>query len=397
MTDDPIETRPAAGSRGAGCVTMAALFLVVGLGGLALVGIRAWRDVRVFTVWQPATCTVVEATIGSRRSSSGSRGSTSYRPEITYSYEFGGRPFRCIGWDAWAVWGDYGGGSLAYYQRVLDRFPVGGTFPCWVDPAEPSHAVLVRRIRPLYVLALLPIALTVLGALGLMAALSKPSGGPRQPAPEGEHPDDPRIARRLAVRLEADSDPASQSCGAAVITTALLFVAGIAGYAAWSAWQDGTVAWLPWVFVLVFGGLGLLFLWISVVSAFASRIPRVIVEIDRRSLAPGESAQILVRQPGPVRMRSIALALVGEELTARPKSSPDVRVLHDEVVARCGPATAGPTSPIELQTMLEVPEDAMPSSGADPQVRWRLRVAGVPSVWPRYTLTFPIMVERRPG
>jgi hypothetical protein len=151
---------------------MAALFLLVGLGGLTLAGVRAWRDVRVFTVWQPTTCTVLDATIGSSR---GTRGKPAYRPEITYRYEAGGREYRCTGWDAWAVWGDYGGGSHTYYERVLDRFPVGGSFPCWFDPAEPAHAVLVRRIRPLYVLTVLPLLFTVLGAVGLFAAVAKPS------------------------------------------------------------------------------------------------------------------------------------------------------------------------------------------------------------------------------
>lgn len=172
MTDTRAGTTATTKGAGVGCLAMAALFLLVGLGGLTLAGVRAWRDVRVFTVWQPTTCTVLDATIGSSR---GTRGKPAYRPEITYRYEAGGREYRCTGWDAWAVWGDYGGGSHTYYERVLDRFPVGGSFPCWFDPAEPAHAVLVRRIRPLYVLTVLPLLFTVLGAVGLFAAVAKPS------------------------------------------------------------------------------------------------------------------------------------------------------------------------------------------------------------------------------
>jgi hypothetical protein len=174
---------------------------------------------------------------------------------------------------------------------------------------------------------------------------------------------------------------------------ALLFMAAIAGYAAWGEWQDGRVPAFMLLFVLVFGGPGLFFLRLSVAAAFASRVPRVIVEVDSRSLRPGERAQVLVRQPGPVRMRSITLGLLGEELTPRPRSSPDVRVLHDQVVALCGSGTEGATSPIELLATLHVPADALPTSGGPPEVRWRLRVLGVPLVWPRYLLTFALTME----
>ncbi|TAM49209.1 MAG: DUF3592 domain-containing protein [Acidobacteria bacterium] len=385
-------------SGNAGCATAAVAFLAVGLGFGSLFAVRAWRDVRVFTVWKPTTCTILATQLGST-SGSGKSG-PSYRPEISFRYEVGGKTFTCTGWDSWALSGDYGGGSAKFYGRVLDRYEVGATSRCWYDPGDPSQAVLVRRIRPLYVLAVLPLAFAVLGAVGLYSALAKPgrrlaAGGRGEPlgrskAGRGHAAWD---YRRLAVRLAPETTPGTQSCGAFLAAVALLFVGFIAGYAAWSEWQDGNLRVIPLLFVIVFGGLGLLFLWIAAASAFAARVPATIVEIERRSVAPGESVDALVLQPGPLRLRSLRVRLVGKVETPAESRSPDVTVLSDELVSEVGRTAIGRDVPMEHRFTLRVPADARPSQGGPPRVWWRLEIRGVPLVWPRFMLAFPIMVE----
>jgi Protein of unknown function (DUF3592) len=381
-----------------GCAAAAFAFLAVGLGFGSLFAIRAWRDVRVFTVWKPTTCTILATQLGSTRGSG--KSGPSYRPEISFRYRVGGKTFTCTGWDSWALAGDYGGGSAKFYERVLDRYEVGRTSPCWYDPADPSQAVLVRRVRPLYLLAVLPLAFTVLGAVGLYSALAKPARrldvGVRAEPLERSKPGHGHAAwdcRRLAARLEPETKPGAQSCGALLVSVALLFVGFIAGYAAWSEWQDGNVRFLPLLFVVVFGGLGLLFLWIAAVSAFAAKVPATIVEIERRSVAPGESVAVLVLQPGPLRLRSLRVRLVGRAETPAKSGSPDVTVLSDELVSEVGRTAIGREVPLENRFTLRVPADARPSQGGPPRVYWRLEVWGVPLVWPRFMVAFPLMVE----
>lgn len=377
-----------------GCLAASLLSLLVGAGFLGLFATRAWRDVRIFTVWERTTCTIVSTDIASSRPS---KGRSSYRPEITFRYRVGRDAYQCTGWDSWALAGDYGGGSYADYQRVLDRYEIGDSYPCWYDPADPSRAVLVRRVRPLYVLAVLPLALVVLGALGIWGTI--PPRSRRVPAAAA--PDVPDQAskplwdyQRLPVRLEPDSEPAGQSCGAALLAAALLFVGAIASYAAWSEWQDGKAPIFVGLFVVVFGGLGLLFLYIAAAAALASRVPRTILEVERREIAPGESARAVVVQPGPARLRSVAVKMVCEELTPAKSGSPDVNVLHDEEIAWFGPLAAGRGAPFEATFDVRIPPGAPPSSGnTAPAVRWRLQLWGVPLVWPRFMLSFPIQVS----
>ena len=389
------------GSGNRGCLGVALVFLAVGLLFGSFFAVRAWRDVRTFTVWRPATCTVLDKTISST-SRSGKSG-PSYRPDITFRYEVDGKELRCTGWDSWALFGDYGGGSLKYFERVLDRYEVGRAYPCWFDPGEPSRAVLVRHVRGLYVLAVLPLVFVSLGALGVWTSLAAPRsrGGAeldeaRRASRAGRDRSSPAgllSEQFLPVRLRPDSTPGGESCGALFVAVALLFVGGIAGYAAWADFQDETWHVLPILFVVVFGGLGLLFLWIAAVAALAMHVSETIVEVERSTIAPGESVRMLLLQAGPVRLRRLTVRLTCREEVPQQQGSPQVTVVHDEVVTEVGRTSIGPDVPFEHPAELRIPPDAKPSSGGAPAVRWRLEVRGVPLVWPRFTLTFPIMVE----
>ena len=389
-------------SRDLGCLVTALAFFAVGALFGSFFAVHAWRDVRVFTVWRPTSCTIVAKELGSSGGSGSSR--PSYRPQIAFRYEVRGKEYTCSGWDSWALSGGYGGGSAKYYERVLDRYEIGSTYPCWYDPADPSKAVLVRRLRALYVLAVLPLAFTFLGAVGIFATLAKPNRR-RGNAAKAEararsqagHQRDTQAAsgiHHLAVRLDPDTKPGTQSCGALFVSMALLFVGAIAGYSAWSEWQDGNVSLFLLMFTAVFGGLGLLFLWIAAASGLASEIPETVAEIERRSIAPGEDVDVMILQPGPLRLRSLRVRLVCKEETPAERGSPDVTVLRDELVSEVGPTTIGRQVPLEYHFRLRIPPDARASRGdPPPRVRWRLEVWCVPKVWPRFMLAFPIMVE----
>lgn len=389
-------------SRDFGCLGAPLVFLLVGIAFGSFFVVRAWRDLQTFTMWRATTCTILAKDIGSTSGSGNSK--PSYRAEITFRHEVGGTEYRCATWDSWALSGGYGGGSYKYYERLLGRYEVGRTYPCWYNPDDPTMAVLVRHVRPLYLLSVLPLALTAIGALGLWTALASRTrrlgiGGKAEARRRSRAGHDPALAaqsswdhQRLSVRLRAESKPGDQSCGALLVAVALLFVGGIAGYAAWSEMQDGSYRFLPWLFVVVFGGLGFLFLWIAAAAGLASHVPETIVEIERSTIAPGQDVEMLVLQPGPLRLRSLRVSLVGREEAPARSGSPTVTILHDETVADFGAAVAGRTAALEFPARLRIPSDARPSQGGPPRVLWRLEVHGVPFVWPRFMLIFPIMV-----
>jgi hypothetical protein len=254
----------------------------------------------------------------------------------------------------------------------------------------------------------MPLVFFALGAVGLCSTLARPSrrlgitgkAEARERSRAG-HAQAARASwdyRRPAVRLEPETRPGTRSCMALLASVAMLFVGLIAGYSAWSEWQDGNASLFLMLFLLlfvvVFGGLGLVFLWIAAASSLASRVPETIVEIARRSVAPGEDVEVLILQPGPLRLRSLRIRLVGKVETPAKTGSPDITILSNALVSDVGPTTIGREGPLEHRFTLRVPQDARPSEGGGgTRVSWRLEVWGVPLVWPRFMLDFPIMVE----
>ncbi len=114
--------------------------------------------------------------------------------------------------------------------------------------------------------------------------------------------------------------------------------------------------------------------------------------MERSTIPPGGGTRLVVLQPGPLRLRWLRVRLTGREETPQKEGSPRVSVLHDEAVTEVGRTSVGRDVPLELSAELRIPADAKPSASGPPTVRWRVEVWGLPRIWPRFTLSFPIMV-----
>jgi len=120
-------------SKGAGCgVAFGLLFALVGFGALVLAiitALHAWSA----QSWTQTPCKILTAKIVESHDDDG----TSYSADFTYAYEFEGVNHV----------GDRDGiiefsGSRSYANDRLQSLPAGTETHCWVDPSEPSSAVL---------------------------------------------------------------------------------------------------------------------------------------------------------------------------------------------------------------------------------------------------------------
>ena len=100
-----------------------------------------------------------------------SNGTTQTRTTVTYTPDFqftvrttDGHTYTTHGYDALNS-----GGDQASQQAILDLYTVGKTYPCWYDPAQPTHAVLTRQFP--WVLLLIPGIFGLIGVVFVLVGL----------------------------------------------------------------------------------------------------------------------------------------------------------------------------------------------------------------------------------
>jgi len=101
-----------------------------GIGGV-------WHQHRRITSFLPVRATVISAEV---RSHTSSKGSTSYSPEVKYSYEVSGRTFtseEVLPLDV--------SSSRSWAEGIVKRYRPGRTAEAYFNPADPADAFLVRH------------------------------------------------------------------------------------------------------------------------------------------------------------------------------------------------------------------------------------------------------------
>lgn len=144
---------------------MGAFFsLFAAMGGLFLFFFaRGASQVVAARGWEEVPCEVVSSEV---REHSGDDSST-YSIEVTYRYRYDGRDFESSRYQFLS--GSSSGREGK--QRVVDRLPPGGPCVCWVDPENPSEAVLERGFTSMYWFALIPLVFVLIGAGGVFASI----------------------------------------------------------------------------------------------------------------------------------------------------------------------------------------------------------------------------------
>ena len=94
---------------------------------------------------------------------------TVYWPDIVYSYELDGVRFRANTYNASDV------GSPWYYgaRGIVRRHPSGMKTTCYVNPSDPTQAVIVRTPSGTHWFGVWPLAIAVLGSLTIVESVAR--------------------------------------------------------------------------------------------------------------------------------------------------------------------------------------------------------------------------------
>ena len=167
------------------------------------------------------------------------------------------------------------------------------------------------------------------------------------------------------IRLEREMSVAGQA-GCATVIGLVLAVIGIVMLMVMQS-DEFSTGQNQWVLYAVGGGfalVGLLMVVLGLKSFLMTRIPETIVEVDKMPVHMGEPFQLTVRQPGPIRLKSLRANLVCEQITTRRmprarhgKTDRDRRIIHQANVLDLRDATIGHGEQIVRHATVNVPGD----------------------------------------
>lgn len=146
-----------------GCLVLFfSVFFLAGA-GFSLFFVQPALKVLAARSWQPTPCTILSSQV---RTHSGDDGST-YSVDVLFAYTFNGREYKS---NRYQFLGGSTGGYAAK-ERIVRRLPPQTRTECYVDPDEPSQAVLNRDFGADYLFGLVPLLFVGVGLGGMIFAI----------------------------------------------------------------------------------------------------------------------------------------------------------------------------------------------------------------------------------
>jgi hypothetical protein len=390
----PISERAVAGKGQWVLVIFFLVFFVMGSVFLYGVFLRpAWKMLNA-RAWPAVPCVVIASEVKSHSDSDG----TTYSVNIFYSYVFQDREHKANQYH-------FMGGSSSGYEgkrAVVARYPPGAKAVCYVNPRQPTEAVLNRGFTTDLWFGLIPLVFVGVGAGGLVFTVRKwrqgglaigPKSFSRGGSRAGSVPFAPPGGSLEPLLLRPKTSPIGKVLGTLFITLfwngiVSVFVAEVV-----RGWRSGHPEWFLTLFLIPFVviGLGLVGMFFYSLLALANPRPRLRITPDGVRL--GESLRVEWEFTGRTEvLQNLRLRLQGrEEATYRRGTSTatDKSVFADLELAD---VTAAPEIRSGTRTVT-VPADLMHTfTSQNNKIIWTLRLNGQIARWPDVNEEFPVTV-----
>ena len=377
--------------RGPGCLVLFALpFLVAG-------GLLTWfllivpgRKLLDAQRWQPTPCVVLTSGVEESSDSDG----TTYRVAISFTYSVSGIRHQS---DRYDFMGAYSSGYDGKAE-VVARYPPGTEATCYVDPDEPSQAVFDRRIKPIYLIALLPLLFLGAGAGMAYAGLAGMRKARAAPAPRPISVSAPVVAPFAEPAGPLVLKPAASPLAKFIIFTLVaLFWNGIVSifvFQAVSSWQAGRLDGCLTLFLVPFVLVGLVLL-LAVGRQFLVLFnPRLTLTLPRANLSPGESSYLQWSIAGRAsRVQRLRIELEGRE-EATYRQGTNTRTDRSVFARATVVDVTDPYSVAAGGAALAIPADGVPTFKANHnKIVWSLKASCEIPGWPDNDDEYEILVR----
>jgi hypothetical protein len=143
--------------------------LAIGLGGyVAFFGLPLWAGLRSLR-WHETPCVVESGHLRRVYHYSFMASFAVYWPDVIYRYEVGGVTYRANTYNASDP------GSPWYYgaRGIVRRHPVGMKTTCYVNPTDPTEAVMTRSLSGTQWFGVWPLTMAVLGSFTIVESATR--------------------------------------------------------------------------------------------------------------------------------------------------------------------------------------------------------------------------------
>jgi len=268
------------------------LFLVVGLVVSYFLTVAPTIKALQARKWNAVSCTIISSRVQHHSSDDG----TTYSVDILYAYEVDGREYKANRYDF------LGGSSSGRRgkQRVVNQHPPGAKRICYVNPGDPTDAVLHRGLATGMWFGLIPLVFVAVG-LGGMIGTARHPGRQISPAIISRPPD--------GVLLKPKASPMAKFVGALLT---MIFWNAITWVGVGFVIQDK--AWWVLLFLSLFVLIGLALIWVTIHSFFGLFSPRAQLRASQTPVALGESIELSWEFTGRVdKLRDVHFILEGRD------------------------------------------------------------------------------------
>lgn len=389
-----------------GClVGFFSVFFLAGLGFLIPIFVLPTMKVVAARSWTPTDCEILSSYVATH---AGEDGST-YSVEVTYRYQVDGATYTS---DRYEFMGGSSSGQ-ASKQKVVEDLPEGSTTTCWVDPDEPTEAVLYRGFTWVYLFALLPLTFVAVGGGGMAYALSRwrAESRPKATRPGLTLHDPPAgtfreidewgtpVAATGPVVLEEKLGPLGKLLALIGVGAFWNGIVSVFVWHVWDGWRAGHgIDGCAVVFLIPFVLVGLLFLVGVPYQLLALANPRPRLTLSRAAVPLGGAASLEWRFSGAARrLRDLRIWLEGTESATYQRGTStytDTETFASiEVVKR----QEGMPVATGIATV-EIPADTMHSFEANHnKILWTLKLTASIARWPDVVTEFPFVVQPGEG
>ncbi len=384
---------------GKGKYALAAFLALVALAGggmLYPLGIKPITRAVAAQSWVATPCRVLRAEV---RSHDGDDGTT-YSVYIFYEYEFRGQPYKC---DRYS----FVGGSSSGYQaktRIVEQYRSAAHPICYVNPHDPTQAVLQRGFHAGFLVALVPLVFLLVGVGGLVGVLrgniavtvgtaTTKAGTARHATPGAKTLSFPGVTGRDQTLLTPRFSAKTKFIGMIVVALfwngiISIIIPGLIGGLA-----HGHPNWFGLLFLSPFAAIGIVLIGGAVYQFLAIFNPRPALELNPGTIPLGGTAELRWSFRGRTgRIDELTVTVRGVEeakYSQGTSTCTDRNTFYEMELYR----TAFPNEIVSGCVGFVLPQDTMHSFEAkNNKILWSLNLHGRIRRWPDVKESFQITV-----